>query len=207
LFDTKTLAIKIGNTTKSRKGISMEIIDVIHQRASLKTCLSPREVEAEKITKILEAARVAPSARNFQPWRFIVVNNKKLLETLVKNAFSDVNHVAQNAPVIIFVCGNPGEDVTIGGKEYYLFDLGLAVENMVLAATSLGLVTHIMAGFSEDLVKEQLGIPLQYRCVAAIPLAYPDCKTYEEAAQDRLKQRTRKDLKEIVYTNSWPKLA
>jgi nitroreductase len=181
----------------------MEVMEAINLRASLKTHLSHREIEPEKITKILEAARVAPSARNFQPWRFVVVNNKKLLETLVKSAFSDVNHVAGNAPIIIFVCGNPGDDVTIAGKEYYLFDLGLAVENMVLTAASLGLVTHIMAGFSEEEAKKQLGIPTEVRCVAAIPLAYPDAGSYAEAAQERLKQRTRKSLKEMVFANAW----
>jgi nitroreductase len=184
----------------------MEVMEAINLRASLKMHLSPREIEPEKITKILDAARVAPSARNFQPWRFVVVNDKKLLTPLVKSAFSDVNHVAGNAPVIIFVCGNPGDDVTIAGKEYYLFDLGLAVENMVLTAASLGLVTHIMAGFSEEEVKKQLGIPPEIRCVVAIPLAYPDANSYSEAAQERLKQRTRKSLNELVYTNAWAKL-
>ena len=65
----------------------MEISEAIRKRTSLKAHLSPREVEQEKITKVLEAARLAPSARNTQPWRFIVVQGKEAVETLVGGAF------------------------------------------------------------------------------------------------------------------------
>jgi nitroreductase len=185
------------------KGDGMETLDAISQRASLKTRLSPREVEQEKIEKILEAARLAPSARNGQPWRFIVVRDKEAVEALVARAFSERNAVVGESPVIIIACANPSDDAIIGGREYYLFDVALAVENMLLAATDLGLVTHPMTGVDEGEMKKVLGIPDEVRFVVATPLSYPVEGSYEEAAQERLSQRTRKDLRELVYWNAW----
>ena len=181
----------------------METLEVINKRASLKTRLSTRDVEQDKIIKIVDAARLAPSARNVQPWRFIVVKGKEAVENLVRSAFMEVNVMVREAPVIIVVCANPSDDFVIDGKEYYLFDVALAVENMLLAATDLGLVTHPMAGVNEDKLKRVLGIPSEVRFVIATPLAYPSGDSYEEAAQERLRQRIRKDLKELVYANTW----
>ena len=137
----------------------MEILETIQKRASLKLHLSSRQIEKEKIVKILDAARVAPSARNSQPGRFIVVTDKKIIESLVSRAFNEVNRVAKGAAAIIVACANPNDDIIVGGKEYYLFDLGLAVENIVLAATGLGLASHIMAGVDEEELKRVLGVP------------------------------------------------
>lgn len=181
----------------------METLEAINRRASLKTHLSARDVEQEKIAKILDAARLAPSARNRQPWRFIVVRGREAVETLVSRAFSEVNQVVREAPVIIIACANPSDDMVTGGREYYLFNVGLAVENMLLAATDLGLVTHPMTGVNEDELKGILGIPHEVRFVIATPLAYPAEGIYEEAAQQRLSQRTRKDLQDLVYSNAW----
>ena len=107
----------------------METLETINKRASLKTCLSPRDVEQEKIEKILDAARLAPSARNSQPWRFIVVKDKEAIETLVSRAFSERNVAVREAAVVIIACANPSDDLVIGGREYYLFDVALAVES------------------------------------------------------------------------------
>ena len=181
----------------------METLEVINKRASLKIRLSAREVEQDKITSILDAARLAPSARNRQPWRFIVVRGKEAVETLVSRVFSEANLVVREAPVIIIACANPSDDAVIGGREYYPFDVALAVENILLAATDLGLVTHLMAGLNEDELKRVLGIPHEVRFVVATPLAYPAEGSYEEAARERLSQRTRKELQELVYSNVW----
>ena len=81
----------------------------------------------------------------------------------------------------------------------------MAVENMLLAATDLGLLTHPMTGVNEDELKGILGIPFEVRFVAATPLAYPAEGSYEEAVKERQSQRTRKDLKELVYSNVWGK--
>jgi len=183
----------------------METLEVIRKRCSLKTHISGRKIESEKINTILEAARLAASARNMQPWRFIIVQGEKAVEALA-HAFGESNLVISQAPVIIIACARPGDDVMHDGKEYYLFDVGLAVANMLLAATDLGLVTHLMAAFKEGEVKRILHIPDDVRVVIATPLAYPLEASYDEAASERLSQRTRKCLKEVSYFNRWDEL-
>jgi len=184
----------------------METTQVIRKRCSLKGHFSPQAIEPEKINMIMEVGRLAPSARNTQPWRFIVVQRKIMVETLVSEAFMEPNQVARDAPVIIVLCARPADDVTRDGKEYYLFDAGLAMENMLLAATDLGLATHPMTGVSEAAIKKILEIPDDIRVVAVTPVAYPAEGSYDAAAKDRLSQRTRKDLKDIIYYNKWSEL-
>ena len=181
----------------------METLEAMGKRACLKTRISPRDIEQEKIIQILDVARLAPSAYNKQPWRFIIVKGKDAVETLVSRAFCEANLVAREAPVIIIACANPKDDEVIDGKEYYLFDVALAMENMFLAATDLGLVTHPMTGVDEDELKKVLGIPDEVRFVVATPLAYPTDESYDRAARERLDQRARKDLEEVVYSNAW----
>lgn len=180
----------------------METFDTLHKRCSLKAHISNQEIEPEKIDMILEAGRLAPSARNNQPWHFIVVQDRKKVEQLTR-VFSESNQVIIGAPVILVVCGRAADDVVRDGKEYYLFDVALAVENMVLAATDLGIITHLMTAFDEAQVKFILGIPEDFRAVVATPLAYPVEPTYEDAAKDRLGMRSRKSLAELVFYNRW----
>ena len=109
------------------------------------------------------------------------------------------------APVLIIACANPSDDDIHEGREYYLFDVGLAVENMLLVATDLGLVTHPMTAVNEDELRRVLHIPDEVRFVVATPLAYRAGGSYDEAARERLGQRTRKRLKEVAYSNVWGK--
>jgi len=160
-------------------------------------------VEQDKIAAVLEAGRLAPSARNNQPWRFVVVQGPEAVSELVRAAFMGPGAVLELAPVIIVACARPEDDVTHDGKPYYLFDMGMALQNMLLAATDLGLVTHPMAAFNESEVKRILGIPDDVRVVLATPLAYPHEGSYDEAAAERLARRTRKPLSEIAYAGRW----
>ena len=181
----------------------METISSIRKRCSLKNHLSGKEIEPEIIDTILQAALLAPSARNTQPWRFVVVQGKEAVENLAENAFIDTNKIVREASVIIVVCSRPGDDIIVDEKEYYLFDLGLAVENMLLAATDLGLVTHLILRFDEQVVKKILKIPEDVRVVITTPLAYPLEGSYDDAAMERLSLRTRKDFQEVVYYHQW----
>jgi nitroreductase len=181
----------------------METLTAIRKRCSLKDHISGKEIAPEIINTILKAALLAPSARNTQPWRFVVVKGKEAVENLVDNAFKDPNTVVRNAPVIIVVCARPEDDLTVDGKEYFLYDVGSAVENMLLAATDLGLVTHLILSFHEELVKKVLNIPDDVRVVITTPLAYPLERSYDAAARDRLSQRTRKEFEEVVFFGQW----
>ncbi len=181
----------------------MEALNVIHKRASLKACLTEKGISTETVTQILDAARVAPSGRNNQPTRFVIVTDKTLINTVVKEAFAEANALVAGAPVLIFVCANPKDSIVRDGQSYYLFDAGLAMENMLLAAADLGLVTHPMSGFDEAKARKILGIPEEVRIVAATPLSCPAQGAYDEAAKERLAGRTRKSLEEIAFWNSW----
>lgn len=180
----------------------METQDAIRKRCSLKTHLSNKPIEPEKIDQVLDAARLAPSARNLQPWHFVLVQGDAIDE-LVTGAFPDSNQVMKEAPLLIVICAKEDDDVTVDGKPYYLFDAGLAVENLLLAATDLGLVTHPVLMFDESEVKRILEIPDEYRVVLATPLAYPAEPSYDEAAEERLSERKRKDLGEITHHGKW----
>lgn len=181
----------------------METSATIQKRCSLKNHLSGRQIEHEKIERILAAAMLAPSARNSQPWRFVVVQGQEAVERLVDNAFGENNLMARQANVVIVVCARPADDVTVDGREYYMFDCGSAVENMLLTATDLGLVTHLILRFNEAVVKEILSIPDEVRVIITTPLAYPLEESYDEAAKDRLSQRTRRGFNEMVYYHQW----
>jgi nitroreductase len=180
----------------------MDTLETIRKRCSLKAHISGREIEPEKINTVLEAGRLAASARNYQPWRFIVVQDKQTVQKLTQ-AFSESNRVIEDAPVLLIVCARAQDDVIKNNLEYFLFDVGLAVGNMVLAATELGLVTHLMTAFDEAQVKKILHIPEDVRAVVATPLAYPLEASYDKAASERLSMRTRKCLEELVKYDCW----
>ena len=180
----------------------MDTFDVIRKRCSLKLHLSKKPIEPEKIEQVLDAARLAPSASNKQPWRFVLVQGDEAIDELA-GAFNETNQEVREAPLLIVICAREEDDVTHDGKPYYLFDAGLAVENLLLAATDLGLVTHPILMFRESEVKRILEIPDEYRVVLTTPLAYPDEPSYEDAAEARLRERTRKSLDEIAFYGKW----
>ncbi len=181
----------------------METSASIRKRCSLKQELSGRPVEAERIRAVLDAARQAPSARNTQPWRFIVVQGEEAIDALVEAAFPGPSAIIGQAPVLIVACARPEDGVTRDGKAYYLYDLGSAVQNLLLAATDLGLVTHLIASFDEEQVKRVLHIPDDVRVVVATPLAYPRAASYDEAAAERLRERDRRGLEEVAFAGAW----
>ena len=184
----------------------METMEAIRKRKSLKTCCSGREIEREKLEQVLDAARLAPSARNRQPWRFVVVQWKENVERVADRAFvgfAQGNAVVREANVLIFAFANHGENVMPDGAYFYPTDVGLAFANLLLAATDLGLVTHPMAAVNRDELKKVLGVPDGERFIIATPLAYPVQDSYDEAAKERHASTTRKSLSEIVYFNEW----
>jgi nitroreductase len=181
----------------------LETHDAIRKRCSLKLHLSKRPIEPEKLELVLEAVRLAPSARNLQPWRLVVVQDEAMIEELASKAFTEPNQVVREASTLIVVCAREQDDVVRDGKAYYLFDLGLAAENLFLAATDLGLCTHPILSFDESEMRRALAIPEDHRVVLATPLSYPAEASYDEAAADKLGERTRKELEEIVQFEKW----
>src|SRR4030043_931437 len=144
----------------------MALLDLIKHRKSVRDFLD-RPVEREKIMMCLEAARLAPSASNSQPWRFIVVDDRELKNKLCAAAFGGmyrVNSFCRTAPVIVVVISEKSNFLArIGGMfrgtKYYLIDIGVAVEHFVSGAEDLELGTCWIGWFNERAVKSVLGIP------------------------------------------------
>jgi nitroreductase len=113
-----------------------EIIDLIYKRRSIRK-YSEREVEQDTIITLLKAAMAAPSAMNSQPWEFVVITDKMILENLK----SKLPFGKYNAPVAIVVCGNPDIAHNRAGHLFWVQDCSAAVENLLIAATGLGLGT------------------------------------------------------------------
>ena len=161
----------------------MALLDIIRQRKSVRDFLD-RPVEREKIMKCLEAARLAPSACNSQPWKFIIVDDKQLKDKLYKAAFGGIyfiNSFCKMAPVIVVVISEKGKFIArIGalfrGTRYYLIDIGIACEHFILQAEELGLGTCWIGWFNERAVKSILNIPQQKKIDILIALGYYDRK-------------------------------
>jgi len=164
----------------------MDVFTAINGRRSVRA-YRPAEVEEEKLKKILEAARLSPSASNRQDWRFIVVRNTETRKRLAKAAFGQF--FVGEAPVVIVACGTEPKTTMACGQPTHTVDVSIACAFMILEAYELGLGTCWVGAFNEGEVKKALEIPEPVRVVAVIPLGYPD----EDPSQ-----RTRKDLDQII---------
>jgi len=180
----------------------MDLIDIISGRVSIRN-YTGREVEDEKINKILEAARLAPSACNKQPWRFVVVKDKENVKSFFREGLGGIvsNKWASTAPVFIVACAELDLMVhklgaALKSLDWYLIDMGIAVEHMVLQATELGLGTCWIGWFNENRIKKLLDIPKKIKVVSVITLGYP--KAVNEA--DRT---SRFETDKIVFREKW----
>ena len=181
----------------------MALLDLIKQRKSVRRFLD-RPVEREKIMMCLEAARVAPSACNSQPWKFIVVDDPELKKRLCEKAFRgiySINTFCKTALVIVAIISERGKFLArIGGMfrgtKYYLIDIGIAGEHFVLQAEELGLGTCWIGWFKESAVKKVLDIPKEKKIDVLIALGYHDKKKVK-AGHDR------EPLEKIASFNSY----
>lgn len=131
-----------------------------------------RPVPAESLDCVLEAARYAPSAKEAQPWRFVVVRDPLKRHSLAAAAFYHP-HV-RTAPVLVLGCARIHSHVSGRGSPSHPVDLAAATQCMVLAAADLGLATSWITGFREESVREVSGIPDDVPVVAMLALGYPD---------------------------------
>lgn len=175
----------------------MELLDLIQKRQSDRQ-YEARPVDRELVVKCLEAARLAPSACNSQPWKFVVVDEPQLvLQVGEAAAGMGMNKFAKEVPVIVaVVLEKMNLTARIGSvikdKEYSLLDMGIAVEHFCLQAAELGLGTCIMGWFDEKKVKNLLGIKNK-RVPLLITLGYPAGET---------RRKIRKSLDDM---SSWNK--
>ena len=149
----------------------MEFLYVIKNRRSIRK-YKPDPVSDEDIEYVLNAARLAPSWKNQQCWRYVVVRNKETIKKIA-SARPKSKEWLEEAPVMIVACADPDESGHREGKDYYLVDIGISFQNLLLAARDRGLGTCWIGGFDEKTVKDAVGLPENIRVVAYTPLGYP----------------------------------
>ncbi len=182
------------------------IHDLLRRRWSPRA-FSDRRVDPAIMRSLLEAARWAPSSYNEQPWSFIVATKDdpvefgRLLSCLVEGNIQ----WAQHAPVLMVSVARLSFEDDGKPNRHAFHDVGLAVANLIVQATALGLVVHQMAGIFPDKMRELYGIPEGYEAVAGIALGYPgDPQSLPEGLRKReLAPRERKPLTEFVFTGRW----
>jgi len=164
----------------------MDVFTAISQRSSVRA-YKATDVEEDKLKKVLEAARLSPSASNRQDWKFIVVKNKETRKKLAKAAFGQ--SFIGEAPVVIVACGMEPKAMLACGQPMHTVDVSIAFAYMILQAYELGLGTCWIGAFNEDETKKILSIPEHVRVVAMTPLGYPNQPP---------SQKSRKTLDQIV---------
>jgi len=170
----------------------MDVLRAIEQRYSVRS-YADKPVEEEKLSAVLEAARLAPSAGNRQEWRLVVVRDEKTRRQLAEAARGQA-FVAE-APVVIACCADTDDHKMTCGQACYPIDVAIAIDHMTLAAVELGLGTCWIGAFYEDQVKKLLGIPERIRVVELLLLGYP--------ADSPPRAKARLGSKEIVCNERW----
>ena len=144
----------------------MNVKKAIQERRSIRS-FDPVDITDELIKDLAESAKLTPSCMNKQPWKLIFIRNETQLQKIF-STLTPQNSWAKKSSLIIAVAGKPKDDCRLDGRLYYMYDIGMATSMILLRATELGLVTHIMAGFSEEKAKRILEIPEDLRLIALI---------------------------------------
>ncbi len=180
----------------------MEVLEAIKSRRSIRR-YKDTAVDNKTIEQVLEAARWAPSWANTQCWRFVVVRDDSVKAELtgVLSTNNPATDAIKNAPVVIVACAQIGRSgcnregpTTDKGYSWYMFDVGLAMQNLTLAAHALGLGTVHVGAFDAKKAADILAVPEGFCVVEMTPLGYPD----QEG-----KAPPRKELSEIAFHDKY----
>ncbi|MEO0091547.1 MAG: nitroreductase family protein [candidate division WOR-3 bacterium] len=186
----------------------MDVIEAINKRRAYRS-LDPVEITHELIEDLAKSAQLAPSCFNNQPWRFVFIYDKEMLEKM-KTTLSKGNEWAYDASMIIAVFSKKEFDCIIKDREYYLLGCGMAVGFLMLRATELGLIAHPIAGYSPKKVKEVLGIPEEMNVITLIIVGKHSeiikPVLTEKQAKDEKERPARFPLEKFVYHNKYSEI-
>ena len=190
---------------EKRAATDYEIDPLLARRWSPRA-FSERTVEQTVLCSLFEAARWAPSCFNEQPWSFLLATKEDAGEfDRLASCLSPGNHWARRAPVLALSVAALDFAGNSKPNRHAYHDVGLAVENLVIQATAMGLASHQMAGFDVEKARELFQIPARHDPVAMIALGYPgDSDSLPEDLRKReLAQRARKPIRRFLYTGHW----
>ncbi|MBU2539939.1 nitroreductase family protein [Patescibacteria group bacterium] len=165
----------------------MDIYEAIKKRRSVRL-YKEKKIENAVLNRILEAARLAPSANNVQGYKLIIVKDSQKRQQLAKAGLYQ-SFISQAPIIIVGVAVNPELDQT-SENPFYAIDLAIAFDHLTLVAASEGLGTCWIGAFKQDKVKKILEIPEKCKVIVLMPIGFPD---------DKPKNRSRKSLKELIY--------
>jgi len=179
-----------------------EFLGLVKQRQSVRN-YADRPVEKDKLERCLEAARLAPSACNAQPWTFIVVDDsgmKNRLADLTADRWLPLNHWTKQAPVHVVIVVEPGNLTSRMGakvkkRNFPWIDVGIAAEHFCLQAAAEGLGTCMLGWFKEDKVRALLNVPEAKRIGLIIPVGYP--------RDESIRPKKRKRILDVVRWNRY----
>jgi len=178
----------------------MTFQQLVKNRRSIRRYLE-KPVEREKILTCIEAARLAPSADNVQPWRFLIIDDPELKAKFAQEVFSGIYFIskfAAKAPVLVMILARLDIIANRIGKQiqnihFYLIDIGIAGEHIVLQAEELGLGTCWIGWFNVRKARKFLKVPRKYKIASLMAMGY-----YEKRPT---REKKRKELKEIAWFN------
>jgi len=162
------------------------VFNAIYSRRSIRN-FKDKDVEKTKIEKLLRTAMAAPSACNIQPWDYIVIDTKEIIGK-IKNSIEKYGNY--NTPLIMVITGN---NKNIPWKDNGIIDCALAMENIMIAAPTIGLGTVCIGGFNRQIIKEILEIPEGIEAIGMLYIGYPN---------EYKKSRT-KYIKEAIHWNKF----
>ena len=172
----------------------LDVFEIIRNRRSVRS-YAPKSVPEEVLFKVMDAARLAPSAGNIQPWHFIIVKDEDKRARIAKGG--RYGRFLAETPAVIVACGDKK-----ASPDWYAVDTAIALEHMVLAATALGLGTCWVGSFDQEDIREMLKLPEKFEIVALMALGYPRRKI-DILAKILHVVRPKKKLEKIVSLETY----
>lgn len=180
----------------------MSFLDLANKRYSVRN-YKKTPVERDKLNRCIEAARLAPSACNSQPWKFVIVDEPGFTGEVAKTAFEEIlnlNHFAFKAPALVLIVSERQKMFArfagvVKKKNFNQMDVGIAAEHFCLQAAEEGLGSCMMGWFNERKVKRMLSIPRRKRVELIISVGY--------SADEKVRPKKRKSMDEILSYNKY----
>lgn len=183
-----------------------EIIEEIQARRARRALDWNREISADTVDRILEAAHLSASCSNKQPWRYLIADADPVRGRL-QDCLLGGNYWARHAPVLIGVATRNSDDCQLNEKrDYALFDTGMATAHLILQATREGLYAHPMAGFDATKVKEAFSLPEDVIPVTIVALGYPGSTDHlnEKHLESEISERSRVPISDVASRERFP---
>jgi len=174
----------------------MDVKEAVQRRRATRA-LDQRPLTDDVINELIETMRLSPSCNNNQPWRVVVARDPSSLAT-VKGSLTKGNSWAQRAAAIFVICARLDDDCKLADhRDYFLFSSGLAVGEMMLRATELGLIAHPIAGYDAMTIKQNLAIPDGYVLITLVNIGYPGTDVSMLSEKQLLSEKERPPRKPV----------